>query len=120
MRATDLDPEIWNQIYRHIAQSQQRREVTIGTVTKRDAVKKLIWLEEFGDTAIPLVSHDYTFTYYDTNELGVSVKRGDPDNPVSHVEISTPKLGAQVVVLKPLGNLRFPMCLGEIQSEGIW
>lgn len=120
--ATELSPEIWNAISRMVQQSVPGREITFGKVVKRDSSKKLVWLEEFGQTAIPLLSFDYHFEYYDSLADGTVAKRSSPEgkNPAFRTKIITPQIGQMVAVLKPWGGLRFPMCVGVIQSTGHW
>jgi hypothetical protein len=83
-----------------------------GEVIKRDPNKKLVWLAEFGDQAIPVVSFDYTVKTYDTLPNGkVVVSSYD-------AEIKTPALGEIVVVARELGTRRLPRALGVIQGIG--
>jgi hypothetical protein len=115
MEATNLSPEIWNAIADLIGRSQTAREIYTVKVTKVDKNKKLIWATDYGDVAIPLVSHDFSFSYFDTQltanpttTLPVRsklVKKEDKtqENPVYRVEIVTPKVGDLVVILDPLG-----------------
>jgi len=132
MIVTDLSSNVWNAIYDVIARSQKGREITFGKVVKRDETKKLVWLEEFGDLAIPLVFFGYTFQHYDTEPIG-NVTSGQPvstkktlrqdttnTNPNYQVQVMVPKIGQMVAVLNPAGSRRFPMCVGAIQSTDYW
>lgn len=83
-----------------------------GKVIKRDAVKKLIWLAEFGDQPIPLVAVDYEVKYYDTDNLGkVAIKK-------AVVSPLVPKEGQTVLVARELGTRRLPRLIGVIQGTG--
>lgn len=132
MIANNLSDNVWNAIYDAITRSQSRREITFGKVVKRDAKKKLVWLEEFGEVAIPLVHFDYSFEHYDTVPEGVSVPgnptntraewRGDKTqkNDAYHAKIIVPYVGQMICVLNPGGTRRFPMCVGVIKSTDYW
>ena len=119
MEADSLSPIVWNAIAEMVARGQAAREITIGRVTKRDVTNKVIWIEEFAETAIPLVAFDYSFAYYDTKETGAVVKREDKTDtdPAFRTKMLVPKVGQQVVILNMWGNGRFPVCLGVIQSK---
>lgn len=133
MQATDLTPEIWNAIADLVGRSQSSREIYFVKVTKTDKVNRLIWAQEFGDLAIPLVSHGFSFAHYDTIPVG-NVTSGQPvdtqkqrredktqSNPAYQVEIITPKKGQVVCVLDMWGAKRFPICIGLVQSKrGFW
>ena len=129
---TELPSGVWNAIYAAIKREAKPREVTFGKVVKRDATKRVIWLAEFGDLAIPLVHFNYSFEYLDTVPEGNSVPgnptntnmvhRGDKTqkNDAYHVKVIVPKVGQMVCVLNPRGSFRFPMCVGVIQGQGYW
>lgn len=117
MRATGLAPNIWNAIADLIRRESPKREVRTGRVIKRDVAKAHIWLEEFGQTAIPLVAFDHSFDYFDTSDTGVERRTLQP----SDAKIVVPRVGELVVVLDMMGNRRFPMCLGVLKSKaGYW
>lgn len=133
MRATDLSPEIWNAIADLVAKSGTPREHFFVKITRVDKIKKLIWVREFGDLAIPLVSHAFSFSYFDTVPVGNAVsgspigtqaqKREDKtqDNPAMRVEIVTPKVGQVAIVIDPSGAKNSPYCVGVVQSKtGYW
>jgi hypothetical protein len=132
MSAGNLSSNVWNAIYDAIARSAKPREITFGKVVKRDATKKLVWLEEFGDLAIPLVTFGFTFEHFDSVPLGnaapgnpwdtTKVLRRDTTgtNPHYQVKIVVPKVGQLVAVLNPSGTRRFPMCVGVVQSTDYW
>lgn len=129
--ASDLAGSIWNAISDLVARSQQPREIYFARVTKADKIRNLIWTEDFGGLAIPLVSHTYSFSYFDTipdtADLGTGVvakhlqKREDPANPLYRTAIICPSKGDTVVILDAFGAKRFPICVGVIQSKtGFW
>lgn len=132
MQASDLSPEIWNAIADLIDRSKSAREVYFVKVVKADKERGLIWVKDFGDMAIPLVAHNYRFSYYDTQPTGANVTAGvplptkkvlraDDDNPVYRAQIVPPKVGQLVVILDPWGAKRFPICIGPVQSkQGYW
>lgn len=121
MRATDLHPKLWNAIANFVGKSTSTREIYFVSVTKVDAVRKIIYAEDFGNIGIPLVAHTSTFSYYDTQADGSVKKREDPDNPAFQTEIVCPSVGQLVIVLDLWGAKRFPVCLGVVQSKpGFW
>lgn len=120
MRASDLSPAIWNSIADLVQRSQSSREIFFCKVTRADKVRKLVWTDDFGGTAIPMVAHTFSFSYFDTTSSDVQ-KRDDPDNPAHQTQIIVPKVGQTIVVLDPWGAKRFPFCIGVIQSKsGYW
>jgi hypothetical protein len=114
MEATRLAGHVWNAIMEAVRSEQMPREITFGKVTKHDVGNKVVWVEEFGDTAIPLAAFAYGFSYYDTDETGAVNKRYDQSGADTHVVV--PRVGQVVVIANPWGNGRFPVCLGVIQS----
>lgn len=85
---------------------------TTGTVIRRDEVKKLVWLREYGSQAIPIVGFDHEATYYDTDAGGVTRKKK------AKVTVCVPKVGEKVVVANEWGLKRMPRCIGVIQGRG--
>lgn len=83
-----------------------------GKVIKRDEDKKLVWLAEFGDQAIPLVALDYEVKYYDTDQLGNTQLKFAKVKPL------VPKVGQTVVVARELGSRRLPRLIGVLQGTG--
>jgi hypothetical protein len=122
MRADDLSPGVWNGIAEEINRAQSPREIVFGKVVKRDTVNKLIWLESFGNLAIPLVSFGFGFSYYDTDQLGTVNKRDDPSgtNPALQTKLLVPSIGETAVILNPGGQHRFPLCVGVVRSTRFW
>jgi hypothetical protein len=133
MRATDLSKNVWNALAGYVNRSQSPREVYYATVTRNDLLKKLVWVSEFGDVAIPLVAHKEAFVYYDTVPVGnvtsgqpVKTKqerRADPKHTNANLltEVVCPAVGDLVVIMDPWGSKRFPICIGTIQSKaGFW
>jgi len=95
-----------------------------GKVIQRDEVKKLIWLKEFGDQAIPVVGFDYEVTYYDETPGGVvtTAVGANADFKTkakkAKVKVMVPKIGQSVLVAREFGTRRLPRCLGVIQGTG--
>lgn len=116
--ADSLAPNVWNAIVELVEKRRPPREITIGRVVKRDKVKKLIWIDELGETAIPMVDYERVFAYYDTTSTGQVVKKSDPSDvdPAYRTRNLVPKAGELAVVLNMWGNGRFPVCVGIIQS----
>lgn len=133
MIADDLSPEVWNAIADEISRSRAAHQIFFAKVTKADKVKKVIWVDEFGDLGIPLVSHRYSFAHYDTVPTG-NVTSGQPvpiqlrrredttqTNLAYQTEVVVPKRGSTVVIIDPLGTRRFPLCIGVVHSKaGYW
>lgn len=133
MIADDLAPEVWNAIADEIGRSKSARQIYFAKVMKADKIKRVIWVDEFGDLGIPLVSLGYTFAHYDTVPTG-NVTSGQPvpvqlrrredktqTNPTYQVQVIVPKKGDTVVILDPLGTRRFPICIGSLLSkQGYW
>lgn len=131
--ATDLTGSIWNAIADLVQRSRAPREVYFTKVTKADKIKMLVWAEEFGDLAIPLVSFTTTISYFDTEPYG-NVTSGSPvntrrqkredktqTNPAYETKLVCPKSGDTIIVLDLAGAKRFPICIGVIQSRsGFW
>lgn len=133
MIAHNLSRQIWNGIADLVGRNRGQREIYFVKVARADAKKNLIWVKDFGELAIPLVSHGYSFAYYDTIPVG-NVTSGQPvdtnfirredktnTNKNFQTEVICPKKGDLVVVLDPWGAKRFPVCIGLIQSSsGFW
>lgn len=111
MEADSLHSQVWNAIVEMIQRQQLSREIAFGKIIKRDVVNKLVWLEEFGQTAIPIAAFDMKLSYYDTTETGDVTKRTEQS------ELVMPRVGQVAVVLNQSGNHRFPVCVGVIQSK---
>lgn len=127
-----IEREEWNLIREMILSLIPGRTMSFERVVKRDEKKLLVWTKEHGNTAIPLVDFERGFKYYDTQPTG-NVTSGQPvntklvkkedltnKNPNLLTKIVTPKVGEQVIIIEPWGNLRFPVCLGVILSKGQW
>ena len=107
-----LDQNDWASIYAAIEAAIPSSEIVYGTVTKRDADKRLIWMaEEFEDQPIPLVGFNGHVKVYDDNGTTTSIKRYEIIHEV-------PKVGETAVVLRQLGSRRLPKCVGVILSRG--
>lgn len=120
MQADTLSPGLWNALADLVNRQAAPSEISFHTVKKRDLAKRVIWVEEFGETGIPLVSFNYSFAYYDTQQDGTTKKRSDAtadeSDPAFHVKIIVPRVGQTVAILNPSGNRRFPTCVGVVQS----
>lgn len=119
-----LPHEVWNQIYEEIDSRIPRREFMIGRVTKRDEVKKQIWVAELGTQPIPLAALDYVVKYYDDQPTGNTTTVGSPVNKVTKmketkendVKVRVPKVGQTVVIFMIGGQRRLAFCLGILQG----
>jgi hypothetical protein len=78
-----------------------------GKVIKVDAKNRCIYLEEFGDQAIPLVGFEYEVKYYDETTSGTVVR-------TAGVTMKMPKVRQKVLVAREMGTDRLPRCLGVI------
>jgi hypothetical protein len=93
-------------------------------VIKRDELKKLIWVPEFGDQPIPLIFFDARVVYYDETPKGkLAPAEGAPNTyntnkKTAPVEFLVPEIGETVVILRELGTQRLPRAIGVIQSTG--
>lgn len=132
MHATNLSRAIWNGIADLVQRNKSPREVYFAEVTRSDAAAGLVWTKDFGDVGVPLVSHIYSFAYYDTVPTGnatdgepvatASERRSDPTNTNRNflTTIVCPKKGDVVVILDPWGARRFPICVGRLLSKDPW
>lgn len=100
-----LNDQDINTVQRMIDTAIRPSEVVYGKVIRRDEARKLIWMAEFGDQAIPLVGFEGLFKVYDNGS-------------VKHVRIKheVPKVGQTAVVLRQMGSRRLPKCVGIILS----
>jgi hypothetical protein len=105
-----LNDRDYDAIFEEIRRGIPPHEVTYGKVVKRDVTKKLVWLKEYGDQAIPIVGLRHIVTYYDTTPTGV-------DKKTALIEPEVPKVGELVVVLRQMGSRRLPKCLGPVLSR---
>ena len=93
-----------------------------GTVIKNDEKKKLVWLKEFGNQAIPVVGHRYKMKYYDETPKGTNAAAAGTASPHKTLtktviaDVVVPPRGATVLVVREMGSDRLPRCLGEIQG----
>lgn len=121
MQADSLSPGLWNALADLVNRQAAPSEISFHVVRKRDTAKKIIWVEEFGETAIPLVSFAYNFAYYDTQADASTKKRydvtADESDPAFRVKLLVPRVGQTVAILNPSGNRRFPTCVGVVQSQ---
>jgi hypothetical protein len=123
MQADNLTPAIWNAIADQIGRTAQQHEIVFSTVTKTDPTRRLIWTEDYGDMALPLVGFMTTFAYYDTQGDGSVKWCGDntQTNTAFQTQIVMPKVGDVAVVLDLAGARTYPICIGISLSEyGFW
>lgn len=120
--ADELSPDLWRAIADGIDRSMPPREIVFGRVVKREELRKLIWLEEYGNLAIPLVAFAFGFAYYDTDATGAINRKADPTgtNEAYQTTLLVPRIGQTAIILDPGGQRRFPLCVGVIQSRGYW
>lgn len=118
-----INEQEWASIATHVEEEirrviGQRRDYFITTpVIKRDEIRNVVWVEEFGPTPIPCFSFDYEVTYYDT------VAGGGPPFSVNTVQRKlgvvkqlTPLIGDVVLIAREMGADRLPRCLGVLKS----
>lgn len=119
-----INEQEWTSIAVHVEQEvrrligQRRDFFVISPVTKRDENDNLVWVEEFGQTPIPMYCFDYEVTYYDTVAGG-----GPPfdhnrvDKKFAKVRPLCPKIGETVLIAREMGADRLPRCLGVLRSR---
>lgn len=105
--------EIQKEVNRLIAQVGE--PFVQGEVVKNDQANRLVWLKEFGDQPIPMISFDYQVKYYYQNTTGNMVPRTTKAHS-KEVEILVPRIGETVLVARHMGSRRLPKCLGVIKS----
>lgn len=122
MQADSLSPGLWNAITDLVRRQEAPAEISFHQVKKRDLAKKVIWVEEFGETGIPLVSFDSNFSYWAMRGSGnlvlTKIQDTTPDqtDPALRTNLLVPRVGQMVAILNPSGNRRFPICVGVLQS----
>jgi hypothetical protein len=82
-----------------------------GKVIRVDKAKKLVYLKEFGDQAVPIISFDYEIDYYDASASGTAKRK-------AKAVLTMPRVGQVVLVAREMGSQRLPRCLGVIQGKG--
>lgn len=87
-----------------------------GKVIKADKVRNVVFLNEFGDTPIPVIAFDYQVKYQYKEPSGVTTIRKTTAYS-EEVQILTPRVGDTVLVAQHFGSKRLPKCLGVIQSK---
>lgn len=119
----------WREIQRYVNRvlSQQGQSFVQGVVVKSDPKNNLVWLAEFGDQPIPLISFDYQVKYYyneptgNTTAVGTAVgsamKTRKTQAYSKDVEVLCPRVGDMVLVAQHMGSRRLPKCLGVIKSK---
>lgn len=116
-----LDDRDWQAIYEAINRMSAPTEFVFGIVNRRDTKHKLVWIEEFGDTPIPLVGFGANISVYDTTPTGniVDVDMDiDTENlpRVFQSDPIVPLIGDVVCVIRQFGRNRVPHCIGKALS----
>jgi hypothetical protein len=107
----------WESIRNLVLQiaGQKRGEAfVLGKVQKTDQKQGLIWVAEFGDQPIPMLSHNYKVRYYDTRHDGVLVTKE------VKAQIVLPKKNELVLIACEWGTQRLPRCLGILPPKPNW
>lgn len=87
-----------------------------GKVVKVDALRKVVFLKEFGDTPIPIVGFDHQVKYSFKESSGATtIKKTKAYS--NEVEILVPRVGDLVLIAQMFGTRRLPKCLGVIKSK---
>lgn len=110
---------IFNLVEREVERIIGRRRdyFLLTVVDKRDEIRNLIWVEEFGPTPVPCFMFDYEVIYYDTKAGG-----GPPFNTntvnkkFAKVRPLCPLIGDTVLIAREMGADRLPRCLGVLRS----
>ena len=97
-----------------VAGQKRGEPFVLGKVQKVDEKNDLIWVSEFGDQPIPMLSHNYHVKYYDTRTDGVVVTKK------VKVEIDLPKKNELVLIACEWGTQRLPRCLGILPPSTAW
>jgi hypothetical protein len=117
--ADNLSSPIWNAIADQISRVAAQHEIVFAPVTKVDKDRYLIYVDGFGEMAIPLVGFQTTFAYYDTQGDGSTLWRGDKTqvNTAFQTRILMPKVGDVAVILDLAGTKTYPVCIGITLSK---
>lgn len=117
--------EIEDFVSRLLAQSGQ--SFIQGRVIKSDQARKLVWLKELGDQAIPVISFDFQVKYHYNEPYGDTTAVGAPVNSrvvvkkttaySREVEVLAPQPGEIVLVALQLGSHRLPKCIGVVKGS---
>lgn len=121
--ADNLSSPIWNAIADQIDRVAAQHEIVFAPVTKVDPVLKIIYADGFGEMGIPLVGFHFSFSYYDTQDDGALLWRGDKTqkNPIYRAEIVMPAVGDIALILDLAGTKSYPVCIGTLLSKsGFW
>jgi hypothetical protein len=90
----------------------------VARVTKRDANKNLVWVNELRDIPIPLFAHNYTVKYYDESPKGTGLSFGGYKTYTrfAEVKVKCPAIGDVILICREMGTDRLPRCMGVLQS----
>jgi hypothetical protein len=116
--ADNLSPAIWNAIADQITRANAQHEIVFALVTKADPTYHVIWVDGFGEMAIPLVGFHTSFSYY-SGTGSSTVWKGDPTqtDPAYQTKVVMPKVGDVAVILDLAGTKTYPVCIGIILSK---
>ncbi len=108
----------WNEIHNAIRKgvADTGEAFVQGVVIKSDAINKVIYLKEFGDTPIPIVAHHYQVKYLARDDSGRKIILKTLAYSAD-VEVLVPRIGDIVLVAQHLGTRALPKCLGVIMSR---
>jgi hypothetical protein len=116
----------WASITEHVVKIVQQVAGRAGDhffvdqVVKNDPNQNLVWVEELGDTPIPIFTFDYQVKYYDESPRGTGLSFGGYKvyTKLAKVKPMCPKVGEIVLVCREMGVNRLPRCLGVLRSTG--
>lgn len=106
----------WDSILEAIAARIPQSEIMVAKVIDRDEVRRVIFIQEFRGTPIPIVGFRGIVKYYDEAvdeyEFLVPVTR----LKTAIFDIEVPRIGDSVVILKGRGSSGIARCIGVILS----
>jgi hypothetical protein len=95
---------------------RRRDPFIVCAVKGRDQRKKLIWVKEFGDQPIPLVTFRHIIEYFDESPRGTVCSFMTYRKTGVTVEVFVPELDDLVLIVRDMSYDGHPYCLGVIQS----
>jgi hypothetical protein len=95
---------------------RRRDAFIVCAVKRRDQRKKLIWVKEFGDQPIPLVSFQHIIEYFDESPRGTVCSFMTYRKTGVTIGTFVPELDELVLIVRDMGYDGHPYCLGVIQS----
>jgi len=90
----------------------------VDKVLKNDTTNNLVWVQELGDTPVPLFTFDYDVKYYDESPKGTGLSFGGYKvyTKIAKTKVRCPKVGELVLIAREMGMNRLPRCLGVLRS----